>query len=266
MATPTKNTVLVKCPRCGYAQPEPRSAYSTICKNCQQHFRLQEALKPTNKPSKVLIEQRRVRCFQCGTELEAPKAAASTMCKRCSAHVDLSDYRVTQTVSKNYRTHGWLVIEEKGYLLNTESRVGEAVVKGRIIGKLATEGTLEIHSTASIKGQFSAGRLVIPAGNHFRWPEPIQVGGADIGGELAADLVSSGTVILRGTGRFFGNIQATHLVIESGAILVGQVKIGGAAPATAPAASVPEAPVARRSVARATSRRVRSASSKGADL
>src|SRR5205814_1598566 len=153
-----------------------------------------------------------VRCFQCGTELEAPKAAASTMCKRCSGHVDLSDYRINQTVSKNFRTHGWLVIEEKGYLLNTESLVGEAVVKGRVIGKLATEGALEIYSTAQIKGQFSAGRLVIPAGNHFRWPEPVRAGGAEIGGELVADLISSGTVIVRGTGRLFGDIQAANLI------------------------------------------------------
>ena len=268
MASPTKNTVQVKCPRCGYAQPEPRSAYSTICKNCQQHFRLQEALKPATKAAKVLIEQRRVRCFQCGTELEAPKAAASTMCKRCSGHVDLSDYRITQTISKNFRTHGWLVIEEKGYLLNTESLVGEAVVKGRVIGKLATEGALEIHSTATIKGQFSAGRLVIPAGNHFRWLEPIQSGGADIGGELAADLISSGTVVLRATGRLFGNIETAHLVVESGAVLVGRVKIGGATPAPAPPVKTETqgAKTARRSYSRATSRRARPASSRAADL
>src|SRR5215471_10280665 len=150
-------TVSVACPRCGYSQQEPRTAYSTVCKNCHQHFRLEEVLHPSAKSAKIVIEQRRVRCFQCGTELEAPKAAASTMCKRCSGYVDLSDYRVTATVSKNFRTHGWLVVEEKGYLLNTEAVVGEAVIKGRLIGKLATENTLEIHSTANIKGSLSAG-------------------------------------------------------------------------------------------------------------
>jgi cytoskeletal protein CcmA (bactofilin family) len=238
MASATKNTVSVTCPRCGYAQQEPRTAYSTICKNCQQHFRLQEALKPAAKASsKVIIEQRQVRCFQCGTELEAPKAAASTMCKRCSGYVDLSDYRITQTVSKNFRTHGWLVIEEKGYLLNTESMAGEAVVKGRVIGKLATQGAMEIYSTASIKGQFSAGRLVIPAANHFRWPEPVRTGGAEIAGELAADLISAGTVVVRATGRLFGNIEAANVVVESGAVLVGSVKIN---PVVAPRPQTPD--------------------------
>jgi DNA-directed RNA polymerase subunit RPC12/RpoP len=173
MPASKKDTVTVTCPKCGYAQAEPRSAYSTLCKKCHAHFRLKDAASPASKPSLAAIEHRRVSCFQCGTELEVAKAASSTMCKRCSAHVDLNDYEVNQTVSKNFRTHGRLVVTEKGYILNTEAIVGEALVKGRLIGKLVTEGTLEIHSTASIKGSFSAGCLVIPAGHQFRWPQPL---------------------------------------------------------------------------------------------
>jgi cytoskeletal protein CcmA (bactofilin family) len=209
-------------------QSEPRTAYSTVCKNCQQHFRLQDVLQPAAKTSKVVIEQRRVRCFQCGTELEAPRAAASTMCKRCSGYVDLSDYRITQTMSKNYRTHGWVVVEEKGFLLNTDTLAGEAVIKGRMIGKLVAQGSLEIHSTANIKGQFSAGRVIIPAGHHFYWPEPLRAGGFELGGELAANLVSSGTVLLKSTARLFGDVEAANLVVESGAVFVGRAKVGKA--------------------------------------
>lgn len=235
MPASNKDLVQVSCPRCGYSQPEPRAAYSTVCKNCQQHFRVQEALRPAVKASKVVIEQRKVRCFQCGTELEAPKAAASTMCKRCSGYVDLSDYRITQTVSKNFRTHGWLVVEEKGYVLNTEAVVGEAVIKGRLIGKLAAENTLEIHSSANIKGTFTAGKLVIPPGNHFRWPEPLRLGGAEIGGELVADLHCTGTVLLRSTARLFGDVEAANFVVESGAVFVGAVRTGKAAQIEKPA-------------------------------
>jgi Integral membrane protein CcmA involved in cell shape determination len=149
------------------------------------------------------------------------------MCKKCSSHVDLRDYQVTKTESKNFRTHGRLVIEEKGYVLNTDSHVGEAVIKGRMIGKIVTERELEIHSSARINGSFSAGRLVVPSGNHFRWPELLQVGGAEIGGELVANLKSAGTVLLKSSARMFGDVQARNLVVESGAILVGAVKISG---------------------------------------
>jgi len=221
-----QNTIPVTCPKCGHVQPEPRGAYSTLCKKCQQHFRVHEEPPPAAKAKKTTIAQKQVKCFQCGAELLVAAAAESTMCKKCSSHVDLCDYQVNQTVWKNFRTHGRLVIEEKGYVLNTDSHVGEAVVKGRIIGKLVAERSLEIHSTARIKGSFSTGRLIVPAGNHFRWAEALRVGAAEIRGELVANLDSAGTVLLKSTARFFGDVQAGDLVVEPGAVFVGAARIG----------------------------------------
>lgn len=155
-----------------------------------------------------------------------PLAATSTMCKRCSSHVDLSDYQISNTVSKNFRTYGRLIIEEKGYVLNTNSLVGEAVIRGRMIGKIVARRSLEIHSTAQIKGSFTTGCLVVPAGQHFGWPEVLQVGGAEIGGELSAHLQAEGTVQLKSTARLFGDVQARGLIVESGAVFVGAAKVG----------------------------------------
>lgn len=226
MPSSKKDTVPATCPKCGHVQPEPRGAYSTLCKKCRTHFRLEEAAQKAPKPLPRAIEQKRIQCFQCGTELEVALAATSTMCKRCSSHVDLSDYYVTQTVSKNFRTYGRLIVEEKGYVLNTNSHVGEAVLKGRVIGKIVAVRTLEIHSSAQIKGTFTAGRLIVPAGNHFRWAELLRVGAAEIGGELAANLHTAGTVLLKSTARLFGDVQAANLVVEPGAVFVGGAKIG----------------------------------------
>jgi cytoskeletal protein CcmA (bactofilin family) len=219
-------TVAVACPKCGHTQPEPPTAYSTICSKCHQHFRVQDVLHPAPTSAEPAREQKRVRCFHCGTELDVPMAAASTMCKRCGGHVDLSDYRIRQTVSRNFRTHGLLVIEEKGYALNSDALVRDAIIKGRFIGKIVAEGSLEIHSSANIKGSFTAGRLVVPAGQHFRWPELLRFGGAEIAGELVADLHTTGTVRLKGTARFFGAIEAPNLVVEMGATFVGAARIG----------------------------------------
>src|SRR6185295_17957757 len=144
--------------------------------------------------------------------------AESTMCKRCSAHVDLRDYNITHAVSKNFRTHGRFVIEEKGYLFNTEAMVGDAILKGKFLGKLNAVNSLTIYSTANIKGSFTTGRLIIPEGNFFRWPE-IKCGGAEIGGELVSNLRAQGTVFLKATARFFGDVEALGLVVESGAVL-----------------------------------------------
>jgi cytoskeletal protein CcmA (bactofilin family) len=216
----------VTCPRCGHLQLEPRTAYSSFCKECHQHFRLEEVRRLPARPPKPQIEQRQVRCFVCGTEFAAPATAVSTLCKRCGSHVDLAHYRITQTVSRNFRTHGRLVIEEKGYVLNSDALVGEAVVKGCFVGKLVAEGTLEINSSANIRGSFTAGRLVIPVGHHFRWPEPLPVEAADISGELVATLQASGTVWLRATARCFGEVRARNFVVESGAVFVGTARIG----------------------------------------
>jgi cytoskeletal protein CcmA (bactofilin family) len=226
MASPKLKTVEVACPKCGHTQPEPTSAISTNCKKCRAYFRVQEALHPVDQPSKPGIEQRSVRCWQCGTDLQAPVAATSTMCKRCSSHIDLADYVITQTVSKNFRTYGRLVIEEKGYVLNSEARVREAVIKGRLIGKIHAADRLEIYTTAQIKGSFDAGTIVIPAGQHFRWPETLKTGAVEVAGELVTNLQSAGTVILRASSRFFGEIEAKNLIVESGAVFVGTARVG----------------------------------------
>jgi hypothetical protein len=51
-------------------------------------------------------------------------------------------------------------------LLNTESLVGEAVIKGRLIGKLATEARSRFIHLPPLKAPASR-RLVIPAGHHL---------------------------------------------------------------------------------------------------
>jgi len=238
-----QDKVLVACPKCGHTQQEPAAAYSSVCKKCRQHFRLDEVLPasersltapaaPRSRPQTPAAPRREVRtvtCFQCGTVLEVSPSAQSTMCKRCSSHMDLRDYQITNAVSKNFRTRGRFVIEEGGYVFNTETFAGEAIIKGRFLGKLVVEQSLEVHRSAEIKGTFSAGRLVIPAGTVFRWPDTLALGGADVAGELIANVKSTGTIVLHPGARLFGDLEARDLIVESGAVLVGRLRIGNRA-------------------------------------
>jgi len=234
-----QDKVLVACPKCGHTQSEPAAAYSSVCKKCRQYFRLEDVLRgvPAGTPSpgngshaKRPHEVRLVTCFQCGTELEVSSSAQSTMCKRCSSHLDLRDYQINSAVSKNFRTHGRFVVEEGGYVFNTETFAADVVIKGRFLGKLNAYHSLEIHRTAEIKGAFQTGKLIIPTGSVFRWPETITPGGADISGELIASVKSTGKVVLRSTARLFGSLEARELVVESGAVMVGTVKVGVVVP------------------------------------
>src|SRR5260370_17165850 len=100
-----KATIQIACQKWGNAKGEPRGAYSTRCKKCREHFRLEEVLHPTAPPAKSAIEHRQIVCFQCGATLEVAAAAESTMCKRCSSHVDLQDYPVSPTLSQTFPTY-----------------------------------------------------------------------------------------------------------------------------------------------------------------
>ena len=226
MPASKQRKVPVPCPHCGHQQLEPPSAISTVCKGGGQYFRVQEALHPEPKAPAAAPARKRITCFECGTALEVALSAESTMCKHCSSYIDLHDYHIASAVSKNFKTRGTFVIEPKGYVFNTEAVVGDAVIKGRFLGKLTAERSLTIYSTAEIKGSFTAARLIIPAANHFRWKEPINVGSAQIAGELAASLRAEETIILKSTARLFGDLEAGNLVVEEGAVVVGQARIG----------------------------------------
>jgi len=220
-----QDKVLVACPRCGHQQEEPRTAISSNCKKCGEHLRVQEILRPLPKTAPQGPERKHITCFECGADLEVPVSAESTMCKKCSRYIDLKNYVINSAVSKNFKTKGSFVIEPKGYVFNTEAVVKEAVIKGRFLGKLFAEQSLTIYSTAEIKGTFTAARLIIPVANHFRWTEKLKIASAEIAGELVADLLATDRVILKATAKLFGNVEAANLIVEDGAVVVGQMRI-----------------------------------------
>ena len=226
MPAKKQDQILLVCPHCGHQQAESRVAFSTICKQCGQHLRVQEILKPSPKAPAREQQKKLITCFDCGAELDVPTSAESTICKRCSAYVDLHDYSIANALAKNFKTHGVFVVESKGWVFNTESKVGDAVIKGKFHGKLIVARSLTIYSSAEIKGTIAAGRLLIPEKNHFQWPGQIKVGSAEIAGELAADLRAGETVMVKAAARLFGNVDARNLVVEEGAVIVGKMHIG----------------------------------------
>jgi cytoskeletal protein CcmA (bactofilin family) len=241
--------IKVGCPHCGHSQLEPRDGYSTVCRKCQQHFRLADVLRPQAGHAEKPHDTRQVTCFQCGTLLEVAVQAESTMCKRCSSHIDLRNYSINQAVSKNFRTHGSFEVGEKGYVFNTEAEVGDAIIRGRFLGKLHAHRTLVLHAPEQFKGSFKAARLIVPPGSHLLWSKPLDVDSVEISGELVANVQIPGTVELKATGLLFGDVQAAHLVVEHGAVLVGNLRIGTPGMAATPApVPEPQMPVAEADV------------------
>lgn len=220
-----QDQVLVACPHCGHQQPEWRSAFSTRCRKCGGHYRVQEALNPARKAPDRPPPSRRIVCFECGVELDVPASAESTMCKKCSRYIDLHDYSIANAVSKNFKTKGRFVVEPKGYVFNTETVAGDAVIKGRFHGKLTAEQSLTVYSGSEIKGNVTAAHLIIPAENQLNWPAGFKLRSAEIAGELSANVQATGTVTLRSTARWFGDLAAQNLVVEEGAVVVGTLRV-----------------------------------------
>ena len=225
-AKKAQEKTLVVCPQCGHQQSEARAAISSNCRQCGSYLRIQELLHPVAKATAAAPEQRHLTCFDCGTEIAVPIAAQSAMCKRCSSYLDLKDYTINNAVSKNFKTKGRFIVENKGYVFNTTIIAGEISIRGQIIGKITAEESLTLYSTAEIKGTFQTRRLIVPADNVVHWREPLRLGGVDVAGELVANIFAEETVTLRAGAKLFGDVQARNIVVESGAIVVGRMKIG----------------------------------------
>jgi cytoskeletal protein CcmA (bactofilin family) len=219
------------------------SAFSATCKGCGQYLRIQELLKPAAKAPPATRERKHIVCFDCAAEFDVPVGAQSTMCKKCSSYIDLADYSISNAVSKNFKTKGSFQILPTGYVFNSETLVREAVIKGRFIGKLVVEGSLTLHSTAQIKGSFTAARLVVPAANQFRWDAELKVGSVEVEGELVANL-NVRSVCVKAQGRLLGTIKAQSLLAEAGAVVMIYAQIG--APGAAPSPARTDAPVLAR--------------------
>jgi cytoskeletal protein CcmA (bactofilin family)/ribosomal protein S27E len=225
-STKKPDRVVVACPHCGHQQSESGAAFSTLCKKCGEHLRVQEVLNPVRSAPEPLLPLRQITCFECGAELKVPASAESSMCKWCSRYLDLHDYRITTPMAKNFRTKGQFIIEPKGNVFNSETVATDVVIRGKFHGKLTAEQSLTVYSSAEIKGSLTTAHLIIPAENHFRWPDCLQVDSAEIAGELAAAVHATGTVTLRATARWFGDLVAARLIVEGGAVVVGKLQIG----------------------------------------
>ena len=223
---PKLETIQVRCPYCGHPAAAAPVETSLVCRACGRPIRVQPKPNPAQETGKSAPEKRRITCFDCAAELDVEVSLPSVKCQRCGTVLDLRDYRVYDVGSKRIRTKGAFIVEPRGYLFNTEAVVGVAVIKGRFRGTLVAEDSLTIYSSAQIQGSFRAARLIIPAAQRFHWQETIEVGSAEIAGELCADLSAAGTIVLKSTARMFGRLEANNLGVEEGAVVVGPACVG----------------------------------------
>ena len=211
------------CPHCGSPQKAPPTAFSTVCKDCGAHIKVQDILKPKASRAVAVVERRGITCPDCSRTRGAGECGIDDVQAVQQSHRSAGLSNLERCVEK--------LPDERQIRHRTEricvqhgSECGRRGDQRPLFGQADRGANLDDLSSAEIKGTFTAGLLIIPAQNQFRWPQTLTVGSAEIAGELVADLIATNTVTLKSTGHMFGNAQARNLVVEPGAVLVGQLQ------------------------------------------
>jgi cytoskeletal protein CcmA (bactofilin family) len=98
-------------------------------------------------------------------------------------------------------------------------------IDGHFSGQISSENTLVVGETGVIEANVRSQIVVIS-------------------GTVAGDIVAAAKVIIHKTGRVDGNIETPSLVMEDGAVINGQLKMGGRKTASALGQAPASTPVA----------------------
>lgn len=246
----------VRCPHCRQEQEEPVHAYSTYCRSCGQHFRIQgEPVMPRPKDAArqrgpSLLERvasktikrppRKVYCYACSTSHETSAYTRQTLCPQCGTAIDLSDLVVDRPVTRRVDTRGDLTVTREGFLSNASSICRNALVEGKISGRLFCEGTLRLTSDARMTAEFIAKELLIEKQASCFLSTRVQVASLVVRGRLCADVVCSGNVRVEKRGYLEGSVLAKGITVQKGGWYAGELRIGAPAHPEAPEDHPPE--------------------------
>ncbi len=182
-------------------------------------------------------------CFECQAGHEVSGTAQSTICKSCGAYIDLQDYRINTSFSRNIRTRGSLFVDVKGDLSSSKIICREVVVYGKLRGNLTCWGRMTLRVQGRVAGSIEVGELVVEKGSEVVFSRPIKASKVDIHGRVAAQIMSSGPVTIYRTGLLEGAVEASGFNVEKGGCYQGGLTIHPPRPASAAAEpeSMPEA-------------------------
>ncbi len=185
-------------------------------------------------------KHRPAHCFECTAAHEVPGDARSTTCKACGAYIDLQDYKITSSFSRNIKTRGSVYLSPKGDLSSSKIVCSEATLHGRMRGNLQCDGPVTIRSQGRLTGTIEVGELVIEKGSDVQFSRPVKAASVAVHGAVSGHLFSESQVFVSRTGSLEGNVTATGFSVEKGGIFQGELTITPRqATAPAPEASRP---------------------------
>ncbi|MFC2149759.1 polymer-forming cytoskeletal protein [Candidatus Auribacterota bacterium] len=187
-----------------------------------KHFKTAESKKsdsPLEQTSQTKIKQKTVICPHCELEQSFPESAMSGFCKKCNKRITLTDKGGSgksdkNTSSQNLRSVGCTKCKSRQSVPNNAlssfcKKCGARInlqnyeIKSKFNGELSTKGTLFVRIGGDVKAD-------------------VNVGNAVIEGKLKGTITAEGHVELKSTAKIYGEIFTPKLIVNDGALFVGQ--------------------------------------------
>lgn len=168
---------------------------------------------------------RTVDCFNCSSSQEVTGSAQSTTCRSCGAYIDLQDYRVNGSFSRNIQTRGSVYLGAKGDLSSSKIICTDAQIYGKMRGNMQARGKVLIKFQGRLAGSLEAGLLTIEKGSEVIFSRPIKAASVIIAGKMSGMIISTSQVIIHKTGSLDGGVVATGFNVERGGCFQGELTI-----------------------------------------
>ena len=168
---------------------------------------------------------RTAHCFECTSWHEISTSAQSTTCKACGAYIDLQDYKISGSFSRNIKTRGTLYLGSKGDLSSSKIICEQATIHGRMRGNLTCPGKVTIRVQGRLFGSLEAGQLIVEKGSEVVFSRPIHASGVEVHGAMSGQIVSDSHVTVFKSGSLDGAVDATGFTVEKGGCFQGELTI-----------------------------------------
>ncbi len=166
-----------------------------------------------------------VRCFECGGEHEVAAAAQSATCRHCGAYVDLQNYKINGSFSREIKTCGSLLVLARADLASSKVICGSATIYGKVRANLYSSGDVAVRYEGKIYGDMEGRNLHIEKGADVEFVRPLKFASAEIDGRMSGQLFSDGHVVIRRNGHLSGSVSAKAFTVEQGGGFDGEITI-----------------------------------------
>ena len=169
--------------------------------------------------------QRTARCFECSSSHEVSSTAQSSTCKACGAYIDLQDYKINGSFSRNIKTRGSVYLSSKGDLSSSKIVCSQATLHGKMRGNLSCDGMVTVRMQGRLPGSVEASEMIIEKGSEVVFSRPLKALSVQVHGKMTGQILSDSHVTIFKTGSLDGTVDAKGFTVEKGGIFQGELTI-----------------------------------------